>query len=80
MRCEECESWSKEEILCHEKIRRSLASEAKGRGKTSSKISKKPASPPSTSASYDLDGRFVAQYDKMVKEMDDKMELFPPPL
>ena len=26
LRCEECESWSKEEMLCHEKIRRSLAS------------------------------------------------------
>ena len=47
-------------MLCHEKIHRSLASKAKGRGKTSSKIPKKPASPPSTSANYDLDNRFVA--------------------
>ena len=76
LRCAECESWSKEEMLCLEKIRRSLASKAKGRGKNSYKTSKKTASPPSTSASYDLDDRFAAQYNRMVKEMDDKMHLF----
>ena len=76
LRCEECESWSKEEMLCHEKVRMSLASKAKGRGKSSTKNSKKPASPPSTSASYDLDDRFAEQYDEMVKEIDDKMQLF----
>ena len=35
LRCEECESWSKGEILAHEKIRKSLASKSKGRGKCS---------------------------------------------
>ena len=35
LRCEECVSCSKEEILAHEKIRKSLASESKGRGKCS---------------------------------------------
>ena len=29
-RCEECENWSKEEMLAHEKIRKSLASKSKG--------------------------------------------------
>ena len=75
LRCEECESWSKEEMLSHEKIRKSLASKSKGRGKSSSKVAKKPASPPSTSANSDLDNRFAAHYDRMVKEMDDRMEL-----
>ena len=76
LRYEECESWLKEEMLCHEKIRRSLASKAKGRGKNSFKPFMKPASPPSTSASYDLDDRFAAQNNRMVKEMDNKMQLF----
>ena len=70
-----CEGWSKEEMLVHEKIRKSLASKSKGRGKSSTKVTKKPASPPSTSANVDLDNRFAAQYDSMLKEMDDRMEL-----
>ena len=37
-------------MLSHEKIRKSLASKSKGRGKSSSKSIKRPASPPSTSA------------------------------
>ena len=32
LRCEECENWSKEEMLAHEKIRKSLAFKSKGRG------------------------------------------------
>ena len=75
LRCEECEGWSKEEMLSHEKIHKSLASKSKGRGKSSSKSTKKPASPPSTSAIMDLDDRFEAQHDRMLKEMDDRMEL-----
>ena len=75
LRCEECEGWLKEEMLVHGKISKSLASKSKGRGKSSTKVSKKPASPPSTSASVDLDNRFEAQYDRMLKEMADRMEL-----
>ena len=75
LRCEECEGWSKEDMLAHEKIRKSLASKSKGRGKSSTKVTKKPASLPSTSANVDLDNRFAAQYDRMLKEMDDRMEL-----
>ena len=75
LRCEECESWSKEEMLAHEKIRKSLASKSKGRGKSSVKGVKKPASPPKTSADVDLNNRFAAQYDRMLKDMDDRMEL-----
>ena len=70
-----CEGWSKEEMLVHEKFRKSLASKSKGRGKSSTKVTKKPASPLSTSANVDLDNRFAAQYDSMIKEMDDRMEL-----
>ena len=32
LRCEECENWSREEMLAHEKIRKSLAFKSKGRG------------------------------------------------
>ena len=55
LRCEECENWSKEEMLVHEKIHKSLASKAIGRDKSSTKVVKKPASPPKTSADVDLD-------------------------
>ena len=34
LRYEECESWSQEEMLAHEKCRKSLASKSKGRGKS----------------------------------------------
>ena len=62
-------------MLAHEKIRKSLASKSKGRGKSSVKGIKKPASPPKASADVDLDNRFAAQYDGVVKDMDDRMEL-----
>ena len=50
LRCEECENWSKEMMLVHEKIHKSLASKSVGRVKSSLKVFKKPASPPKTSA------------------------------
>ena len=77
LRCDECKDWSKEEMLAHEKIRKSLASKSKGRGKSSSnsKSSKKPASPPSTSVPLDIDDRFKEQHDRLVRDMDDRMEL-----
>ena len=64
-------------MLAHEKIRKSLASKSKGRGKSSSnsKSSKKPASPPSTSVPLDLDDRFEAHHDRLVRDMDERMEL-----
>ena len=55
LRCEECENWSKEEMLVHEKIHKLLASKSIGRVKSSTKVVKKPASPPKTSADVDLD-------------------------
>ena len=67
LRCEECESWSQEEMLAHEKYRKSLASKSKGRGKSLTKSSKVPASP-KTSAEIDLDSRFAAQYDQISRE------------
>ena len=78
LRCDECKDWSKEEMLAHEKVRKSLASKNKGRGKSSSvssKSGKRSASPPSTSVSADIDDRLKEQHDKLVKEMDDRMEL-----
>ena len=47
-------------MLAHEKIRKSLASKSKDRGKSSSssKSIKKPASSPSTSVTLDLEDRF----------------------
>ena len=76
LRCEECKDWSKEEMLAHEKIRKSLASKSKGRSKSSSsKSNKKPASSPSTSVTLDLEDRFEAQHDRMLREMDERMEL-----
>ena len=73
LRCEECENWSKEEMLVHEKIHKLLASKSIGRDKSSTKVVKKPASPPKTSADVDLDNRFAAQYGMMLKKMDDRM-------
>ena len=48
---------------------------SKGRGKSSTKVVKKPASPRKTSADVDLDNRFAAQYDRMLKKMHDRLEL-----
>ena len=77
LRCDEYKDWSKEEMLAHEKICKSLASKSKGRGKSSSnsKSTKKPASPPSTSVPLDIDDRLKEQHDSLVREMDDRMEL-----
>ena len=76
LRCDECKDWSKEEMLAHKKVRKSLASKSKGRGKSStSKSNKKPASSPSTSVPLDLDDRFEAQHERMLRDMDERMEL-----
>ena len=53
--CEECENWSKEEMLVHEQLLKSLPSKSIGRVNSSTKVVKKPASPPKTSADVDLD-------------------------
>ena len=74
LRCEECECWSKEEMLAHEKYRKSFASKSKGRGKNSSKSTKVPASPPKTSADVDLETRFAAQYEQISHDIDIKMD------
>ena len=74
LRCEECECWSKEEMLAYEKYRKSLASKSKGRGKSTNKSSKVPASPPKTSADVDLETRFAAQYEQISHDIDIKMD------
>ena len=55
LRCEECENWSKVEMLVYEKILKSLTSKSIGSVNSSTKVAKKPASPPKTSADVDLD-------------------------
>ena len=55
LRCVECENWSKEEMLVHEKILKSLTSTYIGRVNSSTKVVKKPSSPPKTSADVALD-------------------------
>ena len=74
LRCEECECWSKEEMLAHEKYRKSLASKAKGRGKNSNKSSKVPASPPKASANVELETHFAAQYEQIFHDINIKMD------
>ena len=74
LRCEECECWSQEEMLAHEKYLKSVASKSKGRGKSSNKSAKVPASPPKPSAEVDLDSRFEAQYDQISRDIDTKMD------
>ena len=66
-RCDECLSWTKEEMDGYIKLRKSLSSKNKNSLKTSS-------SPPrSTAPVVDLDSRFAAQLDTVNKSMDDKL-------
>ena len=55
LRCEECENWPKEGMLVQGKILKSLTSKSIDRVNSSTKVVKKPASPPKTSADVDLD-------------------------
>ena len=53
------------------KVRKTLTSKAKGKGKSSSKISKA-SSPPQSSADKELEARFAAQYSKLSSDLDSK--------
>ena len=66
--------WSEEEKLVHEKIRKSLASNSKAEVNLSLRLLRN-LPPPKTSADVDLGNRFAAQYDRLLKKMDDGMEL-----
>ena len=69
-RCDECLSWTKEEMDSYIKLRKSLSSKSK-KSKNPLKTSSSP--PRSTAPIVDLDSRFAAQLDTVNKSMDDKL-------
>ena len=71
-RCDECLSWTKEEMEGYIKLRKSLSSKSK-KSKNPLKTS---ASPPrSTAPNADLDARFAAQLETVNKSMNDKLSV-----
>ena len=70
-RCDECFSWTKEEMEGYVKLRKSLTSKSK-KSKPSFRSSSSP--PRSTAPDSDLDSRFAAQFDSMNKAMDKKLD------
>ena len=70
-RCDECLSWTKEEMKSYVKLRKSLTSKNR-KSKSSSKSSSSP--PRSAAPDFDLDSRFAAQVDTVNKSMDQKLE------
>ena len=70
-RCDECFSWTKEEMEGYVKLRKSLTSKSK-KNKTSSRSSSSP--PRSTAPDSDLDSRFAAQFDSVNKAMDKNLD------
>ena len=70
-RCDECFSWTKEEMEGYVKLRKSLSSKSK----KSKSSSRSPSSPPrSTAPVSDLDSRFAAQLDMVNKTMNQKFD------
>ena len=69
-RCDECFSWTKDEMEGYVKLRKSLTSKSK-KNKSSSRSSSSP--PRSTAPDSDLDSRFAAQFDSVNKVMDKKL-------
>ena len=70
-RCDECFSWTKEEMEGYVKLRKSLTSKSK-KSKPSSRSSSSP--PRSNAPDSDLDSRFAAQFDSVNKAMDKKLD------
>ena len=69
-RCDECFSWTKEEMEGYVKLRKSLTSKS-----MKNKSSRSSSSPPrSTAPDSDLDSRFAAQFDSVNKAMDKKLD------
>ena len=69
-RCDECLSWTKEEMDGYIKLRKSLSSKSK-ENKNPLKTSSSP--PRSTAPVVDLDSRFAAQLYTVNRSMDDKL-------
>ena len=66
-KCDECMSWTKEEMEAYVKLRKSLTSKSRHR-----KVVSKSASPPRSSApslNLDLDDRFQSQLDSINKSV-----------
>ena len=70
-RCDECLSWTKEEMDSYVKLRKSLSSKSKNKGKSSLKTTSSP--PQSTAPDSDLDAGFSAQLITVNKNIDDKI-------
>ena len=70
-RCDECFSWTKEEMEGYVKLRKSLLSKSK-RSKIPFRSSSSP--PQSTAPDCDLDSRFAAQLDTVNKSIDQKLD------
>ena len=70
-RCDECLSWTKEEMEGYIKLHKSLTSKNR-KSKSSSKSSSSP--PRSTAPEFDLDSRLATQLDTVNKSMDKKLE------
>ena len=70
-RCDECLSWTKEEMDSYVKLRKSLSSKSKSKGKSSVKTTSSP--PWSTASDSDLDARFASQLITVNNSINDKI-------
>ena len=71
IRCDECLSWTKEEMESYVKLRKSLTS----KNRKSKSLSKSSSSPPWPAApEFDLDSHLATQLDTVNKFMDQKLE------
>ena len=70
-RCDECLSWTKEEMDSYVKSRKSMSSKSKNKGKPSLKTTSSP--PWSTAPDSDIGARFSAQLITVNKSIDDKI-------
>ena len=70
-RCDECLSWTKEEMDSYVKLRKSLSSKSKSKSKPSLKTTSSPSR--STAPDSDIDARFSAQLITVNKTIDDKI-------
>ena len=70
-KCDECMSWTREEMEAYVKLRKSLAGKSKHR-----KGSSKPPSPPRSTApiaNIDIDDRIASQVSSLSKNVDEKL-------
>ena len=70
-RCDECFSWTKEEMEGYVELRKSLSSKSK---KSMVPSTSSPSPPRSTAPNFDVESRFAAQLDTVSKSMDQKLD------